>query len=152
MSSFTAPLDLRAMPDGRVALLRPLAWYTDDPKHRVTVPLGFLTDGSSIPRPFWPIVGHPLSSTVVRSGALHDWLYHSHRWDNTRTISRAAADREFRVALQIDGTGPARRWVMWAAVRTFGYWAWTSPKRDRIDANTAAEVWRIRHAIAETET
>lgn len=152
MSSFTAPLDVRSLPDGRIALLRPLKWYSvHEPERTVTVPLGFTCDGASIPRLFWPLIGHPLSSTVIRSGALHDHLYWRHSFDR-RPITRRRADLEFRYALAVDGTGVVRRWLMWAAVRAFGYWAWHSIKNTpRVDPNIAAEVWRIRHALADHE-
>lgn len=149
MSNFTAPLDIRSLPGGLVALLRPLRWYSDrgHPTEQVTVPLGFTCDGASIPRVAWPLIGHPLSSTVIRAGAVHDYLYH-HRRINNRRISRARADLEFLDALRVDGVPRWRRWTMWAAVRCFAWPVWQrDPRTDRINQTIAAEVWRIRQAL-----
>ena len=170
MSSFTAPLDIRSLPGGRVALLRSLEWRSNTRRkaggsyRTVTVVLGFMFDGASIPRFIWPLIGHPLSSTVIRAAAIHDWLYSTHRWDYMgeslhellsthrrwdlgKTITRAEADREFRDALKLDGTGLIRRWIMWAAVRVFGFMAWRrsyerGPQFNVQAEREVAELWR----------
>lgn len=152
VSSFTAPLDLRSLPDGHIGLLRPLDWYTTHkPPRLVTIPLGFVCDGASIPKPLWPIIGHPLSSTVIRAAALHDWLYHCHRIGAT-PIRRVDADSEFREALAVDGVGWVRRWVMFVAVRATGRWSWRRTRSGRIvDHDIVAEVWRIRQTIDDAQ-
>lgn len=128
MSDFTAPLDLRSLPEGKLMLLRSLTWLVGDytsPSGAVTVPRGFVCDGGSIPRWFWPVIGHPLSSSVIRAACVHDWLYHIHAFDDTAyDCSRREADAVFREALAVDGVGFLRRHLMWAAVRVFGLGAW----------------------------
>lgn len=81
-----------------------------------TVPVGFVTDFASIPRVFWPIVGPYGRHT--RAAILHDWLYQS------KIVSRSEADAIFRRAMKELGVEDWKRWGMWLALRTFGWWAW----------------------------
>ena len=37
------------------------------------VPDGYRFNGASIPRPLWPLIGHPLFGEYVYPSALHDW-------------------------------------------------------------------------------
>lgn len=79
---------------------------------RVVSPAGFVTDFASVPARLRSFVA-PLEETT-RSAVAHDRLYH------TREVSRKAADRIFRVALEEEGIGWWSRWAMWAAVRVGG--------------------------------
>lgn len=74
------------------------------------VPEGSRTDFASVPRPLvWLI---PRYGRYTRAAVLHD-----HLW-RTGATSKADADGIFRRALRELGTSVARRWLMWAAVRT----------------------------------
>lgn len=80
----------------------------------VLVPKGFLTDGASIPRVFWPLLGP--HGDYFRAAVVHDFLY-SPRNDE---FSRAEADLIFREAMYNTGVPWCRREVIYAAVRLFG--------------------------------
>ena len=74
------------------------------------VPKGFITDGASVPRIFWPVF--PPFGPWLKAAILHDWLY------ATGKVSRKEADRLFR-----DGAcavAPVRGRLMYIAVRAFG--------------------------------
>jgi hypothetical protein len=74
------------------------------------VPEGSRTDFASVPRPLvWLI---PRYGRYTRAAVLHDFLW------RTGATSKADADGIFRRALRELGTSVARRWLMWAAVRT----------------------------------
>ena len=54
-----------------------------------TVPAGFVSDGCSLPRVFWRIIGNPLQADWVEEAVLHDWLY------KFQPVSRREADKIF---------------------------------------------------------
>jgi hypothetical protein len=79
---------------------------------RIYVPSGFITDFSTIPKTFRPLIGgYP---TTNRPGAMHDFLY------STRS-GRCYADRLFRLALRSEGVPKWKAHAMYAAVRLFGW-------------------------------
>ena len=57
-------------------------WLNDlhDEGPVIIVPQGFWTDGASIPRFAWSIVGTPFESDYLQGAVLHDWLYHQVGW------------------------------------------------------------------------
>lgn len=83
----------------------------------LTVPMGFSTDGASIPRPFRWIIGQPLSPRFWRASLIHDYLYQE------RLGKQKDADDILLDLLEKDGVGKIRRYLMWAALRGFG-WIW----------------------------
>lgn len=82
------------------------------------VPAGYESDGASIPWWLWWLIGHPLTPPFWGAALVHDFRYGHH------TVSRKQADDDFREHLRIDGAGRVRAWVMWAAVRAFGWMHW----------------------------
>lgn len=95
---------LRARPDGRWELSAPYRG----------APAGFVTDGASVPRLLWRVVGHPMETPQIAAAVLHDWRY------STGDVPRADADALFREDLAAVGVGFARRWLFYFAVRLFG--------------------------------
>lgn len=105
---------LRRAPRGQYALAEPLrAWVTGQ---RHVVPVGFATDGASIPPLCWLLVGHPYSPSSLRAAILHDWMcrVRGHGYSSTRV------HRIFYHALRADGVAWARATAMWLAVHLFG--------------------------------
>lgn len=83
------------------------------------VPRGFSTDGQSVPRPLWVIVGHPLETESLRAACLHDRYYK--KPDGRK---RDQIDRMFYEALIADGVNFAEAKAKYRAVRWFGWFAW----------------------------
>ncbi|MHA7135555.1 DUF1353 domain-containing protein [Oerskovia turbata] len=87
-----------------------------------TVPTGLVTDLASVPMPLWGVIASYGRQTLP--AILHDAtsraLADSTRPAGARRAARRAADHLFRSTLRETGTGPVRRWLMWAAVRIFG--------------------------------
>lgn len=81
----------------------------------VVVPDGFVTDGASIPRPFWNIMG-PFGS-YFESAIIHDYLYSHHN----RTHNRATCDAIFLEAMEEQKVGWLTRKTIYRAVRMFGW-------------------------------
>ena len=106
------PLRVEFRGRGRVALLAPLRWRTSTTQ--ITVPMGFQTDGASIPAPLWPLVGHPLSGSILKAAALHDYEL------VTKRAPSAVIHRRFYHALRATGVGRVRATLFYLAVRWFG--------------------------------
>jgi hypothetical protein len=88
---------------------------------RLVVPAGFRTDYASVPRFFWRIF--PPAGRHGRAAVLHDWLYVE------GTCPRFFADAMFRVAMETLGVPLWQRFLMYAAVRAFG-WRYFGAKRE----------------------
>jgi hypothetical protein len=59
-------------PGGRTMTLRDNFAYVDAHKKRWTAPKGSVTDGASIPRPFWSVVGGPFEGPYRNAAVVHD--------------------------------------------------------------------------------
>jgi hypothetical protein len=83
----------------------------------VTVPVGFLSDGASIPRPFWSIL--PPWGWYSRAAVLHDYLCTmiEARTPHPEATTAHAADAIFLEAMAASGVPVVTRYTMWAAVR-----------------------------------
>ena len=101
----------------RLVLVKALTYETQ--KLSVTVPVGFVTDMASVPRLLWwlfPPFGRYLTAAVV-----HDYLY---QHGSTLGYTRAQADWLFLQIMVEDGVALWRAWLMYRAVRCFGWRAW----------------------------
>ncbi len=87
------------------------------------VPQGYESDGASIPRIAWPLIGHPFMGKFMRAATVHDWLC-----EQSETYGqRAVADGVFVELLRRDGVKWWRRALMYLAVRAYAVcvWSWT---------------------------
>lgn len=103
------------------------AWVTvraegngEESRLPISIPAGFLTDLSSVPRPGrWYVsrVGPHLEASIV-----HDWLYVAWQFEQRKPADRMKqfADDVFLAALKEAKVGRFRRWVMYGAVRFCG--------------------------------
>lgn len=78
------------------------------------VPAGFVTDGASIPRFLWRLLGHPFQSDYIDVFILHDYRY------QTGEIPRSVADDEMLAGLEARGMGYVKRYTIYWGVRLFG--------------------------------
>ena len=116
MAQFTSDLLTCVVDDKRDRLVEPLTYLSDLPEVRsVTVPAGFVTDYSSVPRA--PFVYWIFGGRARKAAVLHDYAYATGRW------SRRIADALYFEASQIQGVG-WRAWPMWAGLRLGGWVAW----------------------------
>lgn len=82
----------------------------------VTVPSGFQTDGASIPRFLWSVIGHPMTVKYIRAAIVHDYLY--------SLGEKTTGDKIFYDLLLEDRTNKYLAWIMYQAVKHFGGKAW----------------------------
>jgi len=83
----------------------------------VSVPEGFITDGASIPRAFWVLIGHPFAE-YAQAAVIHDYMY------NKRLYWRKRCDKIFLEAMAVLKVSWWKRHTMYRAVRLFGWVPW----------------------------
>jgi len=88
-------------------------------RDRVTVPAGFVTDFASSPPAVWSLI--PPWGKYGKAAVVHDYLY------QTKARSRKEADDIFREAMVVLQVDSVRVFLMYWAVRLFGWLAW--PKK-----------------------
>jgi hypothetical protein len=84
----------------------------------VYIRAGMRTDGASIPRIAWRLVGHPFQIPLLGPALGHDALYAA------ELVSREEADRWFLEAMRRAGIGWVKRNTIWLAVRAGGGVSW----------------------------
>jgi len=119
MSSFTSPLIVSPMPDGRTwKLFKAFKYHVGNrySKNIISVPAGFVTDFASIPWFFWAVL--PYWGRYGKASVIHDWLYQTHQ------VSRRMADLIFYEAMLVSGTQKWKAKIMHLAVRIFSGFTW----------------------------
>lgn len=94
------------------------------------VPAGFLTDGASVPRPFWWCI--PPWGPYGQAAVLHDILCETKTMfknDIPYQITRKEADYIFRDAMKAAQVNVVLRNVMFLAVRLWGKYGWSPSKQ-----------------------
>jgi hypothetical protein len=111
---FVGVLQIELLGDGRNGkLLAPYAFV--DPEQKTwTAPKDLVTDGASIPRAVWSIVGSPWTGLYRNAAVIHDEYCdtHSEPWQ--------AVHQVFYRGMLANGVNPIQAKVMYAAVYRFG--------------------------------
>jgi len=94
-----------------------------------TVRVGLHFDFASVPRPFWWL--YPPQGTKGNpygiASLIHDWLYIHHAIGG-RAIKRKEADDLFYEIMIYLECRKTLAYIMWVAVRTFGWRGWDKKK------------------------
>lgn len=113
---FEGPLDIELLggPNGRNGRLLAPYVFVDPDQKAWTAPKGLVTDGASIPRALWSIVGSPWTGLYRNAAVIHDAYCDSHSepWQ--------AVHRVFYRAMLANGVNPLQAKIMYAAVYRFG--------------------------------
>ena len=127
MNKFTSPLIVSPLPDGkRWKLIEPFSYYIDKKDGIIiTVPKDFISDGASIPRIFWSLIGSPMTGKYIAAAFLHDFTYF------IKTFSRKKSDLIFLNAMKILKVPKIKRKIIYYAVRVGGKWAWKNSSKNR---------------------
>ena len=125
MSNFTKEIIVALIPGGRkVRLVESFSYYVGKTDYLtdhgivITVPVGFVSDGASIPRFAWPIIGSPLTGKYRAAAIIHDYCYFM------QMFSREISDMIFLNAMKVLKVSKWKRYIIYWAVRMFGKWAW----------------------------
>jgi len=89
---------------------------------------GFVTDGASIPKPAWSILGsYPFDPDILGPAIVHDALY------SAELMDRADCDREFEELLRRNSAkGDSVHWLFYETVRLGGWSVWNNHTQDTI--------------------
>ncbi len=126
MSSFTKNLSIEPISKDIWRVNKAFEYHVgyENSTQRIKIPAGYLTDGISIPRFCWVIVGHPLSGEAVQASVIHDFLYQYGLYDQKRS------DDIFLEALIVLKVPVWKRQVMFRALRFFGWIAWNQARKN----------------------
>lgn len=106
--------------------------YTDPAGKEWVAPEGTMSDGASIPRLLWPIIGSPMRGKYVNAAILHDF-YCSKRHEPWRLVHRM-----FHDAMLTSGVTAFQANIMYQGV----YWG--GPKWTPMDEHNASLEVRMR--------
>ena len=134
---FLTPLRIEKLADGRWETLAPLIYQSAERVVPWKVPAEFVTDLASVPR--LPLAYLLAGNTAHAPAVLHDYLY------QTQPVDRDVADAVFLEAMRDDNVPAWRRRVMWAAVRTGGWYPWNqhAARRAALNPIWCREGWPI---------
>ena len=105
-----------------------IAWVPEA-KHSTTLetvrlPIGFVTDFASVPRPFWAIL--PPTGLYTQAAIIHDYMY----WiQDERGWSRSDADSVLSFCMSDMDVGTFAHNTIILAVKSLGRRAWSNNKR-----------------------
>ena len=128
---FVPVLKLQEFPQRLWALQKRLQYYSQVVGRWIIVPLGFVTDGCSVPRV--PGVFLLAGDKAEEAGYLHDWLYTS------QMFPREVADQVLREAVIAMGYSELLANSMYEAVRLFGQSHWDLPNQPQ-PASVSAQI------------
>ena len=119
MSDFTTDLVCKDLSGRHRELVESFSFYlgTDSKACVFNVPVGFITDGASVPRVLHSLIS-PWSGKHSKAAVLHDYLYRS------GVVSRLIADVIFLEAMRVLKVNRFTALTMYIAVRLFGLKAW----------------------------
>ena len=88
--------------------------------HRVTVPAGYSTDGASIPRLMWSLVGSPFDPRFVAAAVVHDWYCDQSRITG-QYFTRRIGDAVFLNLLAVAKVPACKRAAMFVGVSFYSF-------------------------------
>lgn len=97
-------------------------------KYKVSVKKGLETDGASIPKFLWSIVGSPYLGSYRKAAIIHDGLYRTHK------LSKTKSDFLFLEMMKSQNVHFLKRHLIFLGVFLFGWFSYTSKKQSEIDA------------------
>ena len=123
MSSFTENLIVSPLKDGKKWVVRKEFFYEvgfEGSGDIVVVPVGFITDFTSVPKLFWGIF--PKWDRYGKASVVHDYLYYSHE------KTQEEADYIFYEGMIVLGVEEYKAKMLYAAVKVFGKSRYNEPK------------------------
>ena len=114
IQGFSGDLVLTPTGDGtNMKVLKPIK-FVDNNGRVWVVPQGNRTDGASIPRSLWSLVGSPFTGKYLKASVIHDYYVRTkfRSWMSTHNV--------FFEAMISNGVERKKALIMWAAVYRFG--------------------------------
>jgi hypothetical protein len=112
ISPYCSPIRVEFIGGPLVQLLAPLVWTGP---YAATIPNAFVCDGGTIPAILWPLVGHPLSASVLPLYLLHDF-------ELGRGVAWGEARRRLQARAKVLPCHPLRAWAIAEGIAIKGAW------------------------------
>lgn len=125
---FPLPLKGKFVGKGQWELTAPFEYHSDI-GGLIEIPIGFVSDGASIPKFLHSVIGSPWGGRYPEAAVVHDFCYFS------KILTRQSADQVFLEAMKNLNVPKIRRTLMFLAVRIFGIIPWNR-KRPFIGGHT----------------
>jgi hypothetical protein len=93
---------------------------------KVVVKSGFTTDGASIPKVLWSIVGNPLEDDLLKPAIIHDGMY------ALMQLPRLTCDKLLKEMLLFNGVSKVKAYLIYYSVRLFGLSNWRKDTKNMI--------------------
>ena len=125
-----------------IYLTKAISFIVPSIDRKITLAIDFASDGASIHRLLWRVVGHPFLHSFLLAALLHDGLYQSEllprkladwvflvflvqlaKAENARCLREAKGWRKIPARIKA-AWRRVRPWAMWAAVRIGGRFVW----------------------------
>lgn len=122
--------------------------YIDQSGVRFSVLPGAVTDGASIPRLLWSLIGSPMvDHRIFKAAAVHDQLYKSlgTTYFEPCRLTRAECDRVFYRALRAAGVSRTKAALYYLGVRVGGWAGWNRYARDPAEVERQSQLLEIEH-------
>lgn len=114
--------------DTEMLTLRRDVIYIDDDGREWVAPKGMRSDGTSMPRLLWAVLGHPFAGVRLKPSLIHDSAYQcalpedASLWKAIRSKERKAADDVYLAAMADESD--EGRFAVYRGVRLGGWYAW----------------------------
>jgi len=115
---FKGPIELKKVSPSEYTLLGDFSFIDTKSGREVKVRKGYVTDGASIPRILWSLVGSPFTGKYTASAIVHDALYSSH------LLTKESADKLLLGMLKVEKVAPIKSKLMYLGVKYFGHTHW----------------------------
>lgn len=128
MKGFRGNLTIRRVSDRDYKVIGYISYTNNDFIIKVTE--GFVTDGASMPKFAWRIIGSPFTGKYVESAVIHDSLYRTHK------LTKETADKLFLEMMKVSGVRWWKRKLMYYAVKWFGYSSYNGYSNKELNKNS----------------
>lgn len=114
VGEFTSNPSFKMDKDGATITLSEDLIFKDGQRRVWRTPAGYRSNGASIPKVLWSVIGGPLSGRYRIPAVMHDYFCdrRSHDW---RIVHRA-----FYEGMRSAGVSATKAWIMYRAVHNFG--------------------------------
>ena len=104
-------------------LVEDLKWDVGESGVQIVVPIGFVTDGASVPHEFWSVLSP--NDYYTRASFVHDYLY----W--TQACTKEQADNILLIGMKESEVPLWKRAVVYEGVHKFGQSSWNENEKER---------------------
>jgi hypothetical protein len=109
-------------PDGTSVILAEDFWFRDKDRQKWDVPKGYASNGASIPRFFWSVIGGPLDGPYRDAAIFHDYYceFYDVAWPDPWKRDWKKVHRAFYDGMRARGVNEVKAKIMYGAVYHFG--------------------------------